>query len=709
MAPQPYEGQEGYIFISYAHRDKDQVFRVLERLQEQGYRFWFDDGIAPGSEWPEDIARHLDQAAMVIAFVTPLSMSSTNCRREINFALSREKPFLSVILEPTQMPLGMELQLSSQRSVIRHNYPTWESFAEKILACPTLAPCRIPDRERDPAAPAKTEAEPTPAPVPAPAAESAPVPASPPAREAELVPPQETKTAAEPPPPRRGKKNRSAGKEKPAEKKPFFKRLAFWIPAVIVALLLLLILLPGGGSGTEEKGFSWGSVQITNGHVFVSGKTFTQQDLRKLAALSELNSFSLTNCDLSACDLEGLRFASSGLKSVEIKDCSGVDDFGFLEGQPLERLTLEGCAAFTDLSKLDCGKIYSLHLAGTGVSDLSPLRGAPLNTVDISDTAVSDLSPLADSPNLGVLTAENCPIASVDVLAGLTRLTDLDFSGCPIEAVTEEFQSLSLTRLRMANCGAKDLSGFANATTLRVLDLSGNPELTDLDWLHEKNCGTLETLNLSYTGLQAEDLAFLSGCASVKELSLSGIELENLDFCASMTGLRVIRAEGCGLRDISKLPASGLDRVLLAYNRIEDIGCLAALSMESRPFIDLSFNSLEDVSALPEGKYSVLLLCGNEDGLPATLPAKVEGNTLALSWSKDIQKKLTVPKGSFSRVFLTDCPATEVLDLQEALGKSTLKTVSGRELMELLAAGEVSTVFQESYTALLPLYGGAAS
>ena len=72
MIPEPYEGQEAYIFISYAHRDREQVFQVLNALQERGYRFWYDDGIAPGSEWPEDIGRHLDGAAMVIAFVTPL-------------------------------------------------------------------------------------------------------------------------------------------------------------------------------------------------------------------------------------------------------------------------------------------------------------------------------------------------------------------------------------------------------------------------------------------------------------------------------------------------------------------------------------------------------------------------------------------------------------------------------------------------------------
>ena len=46
----PYEGKEPYIFISYAHKDSDRVFPILEELDRRGYRVWYDDGIAPGSE-----------------------------------------------------------------------------------------------------------------------------------------------------------------------------------------------------------------------------------------------------------------------------------------------------------------------------------------------------------------------------------------------------------------------------------------------------------------------------------------------------------------------------------------------------------------------------------------------------------------------------------------------------------------------------------
>ncbi len=55
----PYEGNESYIFVSYCHKDRDFVFPIIEELQKNGCRIWFDRGINPGNDWPDVIAEHL--------------------------------------------------------------------------------------------------------------------------------------------------------------------------------------------------------------------------------------------------------------------------------------------------------------------------------------------------------------------------------------------------------------------------------------------------------------------------------------------------------------------------------------------------------------------------------------------------------------------------------------------------------------------------
>lgn len=107
-----YEGSEKYLFISYAHKDSDMVYPIIERLNAEGYRVWYDDGITPGSEWPENIAIHLENAETFIFFASPNSVSSDNCKREVNFALSRNKKFFTISLVPTELTLGLDMQNS---------------------------------------------------------------------------------------------------------------------------------------------------------------------------------------------------------------------------------------------------------------------------------------------------------------------------------------------------------------------------------------------------------------------------------------------------------------------------------------------------------------------------------------------------------------------------------------------------------------------
>lgn len=138
----PYEGDESYIFISYAHKDSKEVYPILDILADEGYRIWYDEGITPGSEWPENIAEHLIKSEVVIAFISANSIASPNCRNEVNFALAKNKQFLGIMLEHTEMSPGMELQLSSRQCIMKYNYTTDDAFYKKIYMTPDLLICK---------------------------------------------------------------------------------------------------------------------------------------------------------------------------------------------------------------------------------------------------------------------------------------------------------------------------------------------------------------------------------------------------------------------------------------------------------------------------------------------------------------------------------------------------------------------------------------
>ena len=133
----PYRGAESFVFVSYSHRDTAVVFREIERLHSQGVRLWYDEGIDPGSEeWPEEIAKALEGAGVLLFFLSAASVASKHCRREFQFADDANKPIVPVYLEDAVLPGSLKLQLSIRQALFRHKLSR-EVYEQKLLTALT--------------------------------------------------------------------------------------------------------------------------------------------------------------------------------------------------------------------------------------------------------------------------------------------------------------------------------------------------------------------------------------------------------------------------------------------------------------------------------------------------------------------------------------------------------------------------------------------
>jgi len=129
----PYEGPEPYIFVSYAHKNKDKVYPIIKRLHEMGYRLWYDEGIQPGKEWGDEVQRHLESATMMLLFLSPMAVERPNVRSEIQFAWSKMISILSVDLEETkELKHGLGLWLGICQRVLFYSYTDVAAFCEKL-------------------------------------------------------------------------------------------------------------------------------------------------------------------------------------------------------------------------------------------------------------------------------------------------------------------------------------------------------------------------------------------------------------------------------------------------------------------------------------------------------------------------------------------------------------------------------------------------
>lgn len=95
----PYEGKRPYLFISYPHKQSDEVVDTIRILHDQGYRLWYDEGIPAGSDWPANIAQHMRDCEAVICFISQHFLDSQNCFSEIRAAVHLKKPILILYLE----------------------------------------------------------------------------------------------------------------------------------------------------------------------------------------------------------------------------------------------------------------------------------------------------------------------------------------------------------------------------------------------------------------------------------------------------------------------------------------------------------------------------------------------------------------------------------------------------------------------------------
>lgn len=132
-----------YVFFSYAHKNADVTLPCMDALRKSGVNLWYDDGIEAGSEWPEFIAQKVVDCNKFVLFVSNAYLDSQNCKRELNFAISRKKEILSIFIEEVSLSPGMEMQLGSYQAVYLNRFPSRESFFISLCKEPFFDSCRL--------------------------------------------------------------------------------------------------------------------------------------------------------------------------------------------------------------------------------------------------------------------------------------------------------------------------------------------------------------------------------------------------------------------------------------------------------------------------------------------------------------------------------------------------------------------------------------
>lgn len=138
---QVYEGNEKYIFISYAHKDSAVVLPIAEELARRGFRIWYDTGLEVGVDFVAKIDERLSGAHCVLVFHSERLLASRACANEIAMAYANKTPVVLAFLEPVYPSHEASYPACVQLLPYRP-YESAEAFADALAELPVIQACK---------------------------------------------------------------------------------------------------------------------------------------------------------------------------------------------------------------------------------------------------------------------------------------------------------------------------------------------------------------------------------------------------------------------------------------------------------------------------------------------------------------------------------------------------------------------------------------
>ncbi|MBY9006199.1 MAG: toll/interleukin-1 receptor domain-containing protein [Candidatus Lokiarchaeota archaeon] len=127
-----YMGDDPYLFVSYTHKDKAEVYPILSNLHKNGFKIWYDEGIPLSKDWCNTIAEKLMNCNAFLSFVSSNVNESDNTQDEIHFAINQKKPYLAVYIEKADLIPGLQMRIRRVQGIQKFEM-TEENFYDKII------------------------------------------------------------------------------------------------------------------------------------------------------------------------------------------------------------------------------------------------------------------------------------------------------------------------------------------------------------------------------------------------------------------------------------------------------------------------------------------------------------------------------------------------------------------------------------------------
>lgn len=110
LLPDP-DGDDGYFFISYSHRDYKSVLADVIAFQNDGLKIWYDRGLESGKSWLSEVKKKISSyyCKGVIVYLSANYVASNSCMAELMHIAEQNKQCVFILLDDAANALDEEL------------------------------------------------------------------------------------------------------------------------------------------------------------------------------------------------------------------------------------------------------------------------------------------------------------------------------------------------------------------------------------------------------------------------------------------------------------------------------------------------------------------------------------------------------------------------------------------------------------------------
>lgn len=136
----PYEGSEPFVFFSYAPQDRGIAYPMLERMNQQRVRVWYDNGSMPADVRSKTMAERLRACKVCVFLQTEKASAYHFCRVAAMNAFELKKPMLPLLYDGDELSLGMTRLFDKATKLDCPALPE-DDFVRQLCSHELLQPC----------------------------------------------------------------------------------------------------------------------------------------------------------------------------------------------------------------------------------------------------------------------------------------------------------------------------------------------------------------------------------------------------------------------------------------------------------------------------------------------------------------------------------------------------------------------------------------